>query len=387
MTELQGLLDDLARSVQHPTGALEEIIALEETMRVVRGRERRRQIGGAAVGLGATAIVVGVLLFAVLGREGEQRRDITPAGPGGLESRAEGAAPDGLIAFVPRTQSQADAAIATMHPDGTRQETLLPYDNPAGLYAGHLGMDWSPDGDWLAFTVGYGSDARIWLARSDGSRLHALAPGMPGGQTSPTWGPDGRQIAFDRNDSIVVVDSDGTQVNSIDPGLGWIGHLDWSPDGRTFALSAEAAGEMTSGEPEGSEDVYTLRANGSGLRNLTAGLLTSAYQPSWSPDSETIVFVGTAGANTSTANQEVFTIGQDRSDLTQLTSDTLTDQQASWSPDGTRIVFASLGAGAAAPVLVTMKADGSETARSSIEGTNPKWGGFPESSGGSSGEE
>src|SRR6266436_7074289 len=63
------------------------------------------------------------------------------------------------------------------------------------------GTQISPDGKWVAYTVGYGDfkqDAfinQIWLAPSDSGKPFQLTRGEKS-STSPRWSPDGQWLAF-----------------------------------------------------------------------------------------------------------------------------------------------------------------------------------------------
>jgi dipeptidyl aminopeptidase/acylaminoacyl peptidase len=50
---------------------------------------------------------------------------------------------------------------------------------------------WSPDGRRLAFV----RDEEVWVLETDGSRI-TLAAGKPGGARAPRWSPDGHRLAF-----------------------------------------------------------------------------------------------------------------------------------------------------------------------------------------------
>src|SRR2546427_12980300 len=63
------------------------------------------------------------------------------------------------------------------------------------------GTQISPDGKWVAYTVGYGDfkqDAfisQIWLVASDNGKSFQLTRGEKS-STTPRWSPDGQWLAF-----------------------------------------------------------------------------------------------------------------------------------------------------------------------------------------------
>src|SRR5437016_13558735 len=63
------------------------------------------------------------------------------------------------------------------------------------------GTQISPDGKWVAYTVGYGDfkqDAfvtQIWLANSENGKSFQLTRGDKS-STNPRWSPDGQWLAF-----------------------------------------------------------------------------------------------------------------------------------------------------------------------------------------------
>jgi TolB protein len=94
------------------------------------------------------------------------------------------------------------------------------------------GPSWSPDGSKIAFSSWQTSHGEIWIANADGSDAKPLIadqpclwsptpmPGPSGcaSDTSPTWSPDGTQIAFIRESvgsDIWVVNADGTGQRQI----------------------------------------------------------------------------------------------------------------------------------------------------------------------------
>jgi len=70
---------------------------------------------------------------------------------------------------------------------------LHPYE-PVGVGGWPAAPVWSPDGQWLAYTLWPADDpaeAGLWVFRADGTEEHFLGAG-----SGPIWGPDGRWLSF-----------------------------------------------------------------------------------------------------------------------------------------------------------------------------------------------
>ena len=89
---------------------------------------------------------------------------------------------------------------------------------------------------------------------------------------SPAWSPDGTRIAFVDGHDVDVVDRDGSR-RRLTHGPGASLSPVWAPDGKTIAF------ERTRGSHS---DVYVVRADGSGLRDLTRGTGRNGG-PQWRP--------------------------------------------------------------------------------------------------------
>lgn len=92
----------------------------------------------------------------------------------------------------------------------------------------------------------------------------------------------------------------------------------------------------------GNYQIFTMKASGSGLKQLTNLEEDEAYQPSWSPDGSQIVFSTTL--RSSSNGLSLYVMNADGSDMRALNERENSHipspgNNPQWSPDGTRIVF------------------------------------------------
>jgi len=110
-----------------------------------------------------------------------------------------------------------------------------------------------------------------------------------------------------------------------------VGDPHWSPDGALIVFQSPPDPSDHS-----SQNIFTIRADGSGLTQLTAGLepappgLEGAFHPSWSPDGRQIVFARFPGSTPTAAS--LFVMNADGKGL-HLLAPTILDQNApEWGP-------------------------------------------------------
>jgi len=303
---------------------------------------------------------------------------------------------NGDIAF------EGDRGLYLSGPDGT--DLHLVVRNPAappeecGFDRDHFctfrGSAWSPDGTQLAFVYGEPSvvlvgDMSLYVmdASTEEVRLLARCPAGPGDPTGTcddgrrlSWSPDGRRIALSSGEDLFLADPlsgdltkiTGCAICSYD---GVVRFPAWSPTGeqiafnafnsidvvnsdgtgwRTLVASTEASfDELNGNAPEWSPDgtklafwdnngIFVVDADGSGLRLLVDHSPTFSFgEPSWSPDSERILYLKTLGNREDVqAEIRVVDVTGDNDRVIYRSGCCIHDWRSPvFSPDGTMIAF------------------------------------------------
>lgn len=261
-----------------------------------------------------------------------------------------------LLVFAMAPEGAADASqtdIYSSAPDGsnlTRLTTGAP--DAQGNVQPNGSPALSPDRRrivYVAVSFSNGqSQSQLKIINADGANGRVL--NGTEGASAPAWSFDGTRIAFSLgNDGIFVVNADGSNLRRLtDKGA----NPSWSRTDRIAFNAAPGvrASSLQSGvrrsngvlPPTTSSytDIYSVGADGSGLRQLTQQNQTetglASINPSWSPDGQTLVFNSVPGSG---VPAQLFLIGADGSNRRSFGG--LSGTDAVWSPDGSRIAYSS----------------------------------------------
>lgn len=206
----------------------------------------------------------------------------------------------------------------------------------------------------------------------------AMALATPAAATAP--GRDGR-IAYSGDDGtghfqLFTVRPDGTGRRQLTHVSGDQNAVfpDWAPNGRRLALTIQT-GELS--------QLYTIRADGTGLHKIFSDRTHSYDQPRWSPDGRRLAYTtslpgGVCDFNVSNGNATC-ALGVMDADGTHrhvLRSSRLWNYfDPEWSPDGTRIAYDTTQGGLISAIWL-MNANGANPHRitpAKVIGTWPTW--------------
>jgi TolB protein len=219
--------------------------------------------------------------------DGEAVTQLTAVGTGESASRASWSA-DGRRLVFQRSPAGGTSQLWTMDADGGRQRLLL--DDPA---YDDLAPSFSPNGGAVVFSrcePAADGTCAIYRVRAGGGGLKALTPFDPAVlDFGSAYSPDGRTVAFGRfrldgsGGAIYLMGEDGSTPRRLTPLELGAADPDWSPSGSRLAFTTHCC------DPANGE-IWTIRADGRRLRQVTDTPDLHDFSPSWAPEGDAIAF-------------------------------------------------------------------------------------------------
>jgi Tol biopolymer transport system component len=228
--------------------------------------------------------------------------------------------PDGTkIAFVSRRDGNSE--IYLMSGDGANQSRLT--NHPAGdTYPA-----WSPDGTQIVFSSTRDGDRELYAMNVDGSGQTRRLTNLAGPDDQARWSPEGTRILFMHFDpasssvSIRTIRSDGTKMKQLTANDLHAAMGDWAPDDDRIVFVNNFC-------PCPASDVFAMNGAGRKIRQLTSAFGNN-LSPRWSPDGRRIAFVH-EDPPFGFGSQDIYTMKADGSAFFNLTNSPEFEVEPDW---------------------------------------------------------
>jgi len=237
----------------------------------------------------------------------------------------------GSIAFV------KDYNILLLRLDGSSPQQLIFPESSASLGARDVAI--SPDRSSAVYTLWVNPTFQIYSTPLAGGQSRSLTDDMwLTGQYSPAWSPNGRMIAFTADTSqqgLWLMKPDGSEKKQIVDGF--MNELSgddpsWSPDSNSIVFRGQ---NILSFSPK----IYRVQVDGSNCQVIANSRGFS--NPAWSPDGAKFALVGPETPGEIGGRSNIWSMNIDGSNLINLTKSISGKQGSpSWSPDGRYLTFA-----------------------------------------------
>jgi TolB protein len=154
----------------------------------------------------------------------------------------------------------------------------------------------SPDGSKVAMILDTAGVVNVYVCNADGTELKRLTTSEE--DSSPCWSPDGQWICFatkiQSRRVLAKVPAGGGKIQVVrTSGAPNPTEPDWSPDGKWIAFTSQT----------GEFDICVVPADGS----APPVVLVRGQDPSWSPNSRTLIFNHSVGYRQTLSVLDVFT--------------------------------------------------------------------------------
>ena len=215
---------------------------------------------------------------------------------------------------------------------------FVPFLLPIKIFpVSYFNPDWSPDGKLITFEVlgRFRKNRDVYLVTYQGLSIQQLTNNLDA--RNPTWSSDSKQIAFlckpiksqkPRLSDVCVVNLEDLKVRKL-TNNGSVSNFTWSPDGKFIAFSARQ-GNL--------RKIYVVRLSDSKVSQLTSGIKSKDWSPTWSPNHKKIAFdsVSKVRDESKSGSSEIFLMEAGKPSKLQSIA---YGYYPSWSKDSNQIAF------------------------------------------------
>jgi len=277
------------------------------------------------------------------------------------------------LAFVGRKSKGAAKQIYISDFDGANAKVITSGNAP------HLSPSWSPDGKFLTYTSYEAGNPDLYIYEIATGKKRKLST-RRGLNSGANWAKTGKLIAFTGSEGgdtdIFTMTPDGGSTRALIRGAGLDVDPTFSPDGKWMAFVSGRFGNPHIFRAELKWDSDTSVKVLSDRRLTYAGWYNAT--PTWSPDSDKIVF---AGYDRDTNRFDLFMMSPDGTNLERLTIRSGDNERPSFAPNGQMVVFHSTRTQGrdikGTAQLFVMNRDGSSQRQLNtglFEAQTPQWG-------------